>query len=71
MTDQWELQCYGTTQAQIDENVKRFGSTQMMAMSILSDVQAEVEITGKIDDERLRKSLNVAKYLISKTEIQR
>lgn len=71
MTSEQEINCYGMSQEEIESWIKNYeksGSDRnLMAMSMLSDIQAEVEIAGEIrDNEHLRKTLNIVKYIIAK-----
>jgi len=68
--EQREMECFGMTKTKVDEMMKNnFGcSKSLVAMSILSDVQDEVEFVGSIDNEKLRKTLNIVKYVISTIE---
>lgn len=67
MTD-FERNCYGTFEAQIDLEVKNMEEKWMQspaatAFSILSDVQ---ELISMGCEETARKKINVVKYIIGK-----
>lgn len=65
MTGNWELECFGTTTAEIRDTIKRHSDVytpDFMAISMLSDVQQLIEL-GRLEDARKR--INVVKYVIS------
>lgn len=49
----------------VEENLKSNRDTRMMIMSILSDIQETID--NDFDPERIRKDLNLAKYLVDTT----
>jgi len=66
MTD-FESKCYGMSQDDIrefymDSLTARIGGLEMVVMGVLSDCQ---ELTAMGDSERVRKQLNVAKFILS------
>ena len=66
-----ELKVYGMTQDDIrdqymDSLTARIGGMEMVVMGILSDCQ---ELTAMGDSERVRKQLNVAKFILSEMMI--
>ena len=66
---EFEQKCYGMSEQDIrDEYVNsitaRFCGTEMVVMSILSDCQ-EMQNFGVDTKERIRKQLNVAKFILS------
>lgn len=68
----WQQQCYGTTETEIDEAVALWrtsplsvgrGAPKTLVFSMLSDVQELIELGRK---EPARQQLNVAKYILDK-----
>lgn len=72
---EFESKCYGMTQDDIREEymnsiTARFSGLEMVVMSILSDCQEMIamknpSIPSPNTDERIRKQLNVAKFILS------
>jgi len=72
---EFEQKCYGMTEADIREEymesiTARFSGMEMVVMGILSDCQEMMAmknptIPSPNTDERIRKQLNVAKFILS------
>lgn len=73
---EFESKCYGMStkdiKAQYMESITaRFSGMEMVVMSILSDCQEmlayehSAEVNAKASKERVRKQLNVAKFILS------
>lgn len=67
MEKDWEIQCYGCTANDLEKSVLRSlrmvgNSPQMIATSILSDVQEEIE---RGLNEQARQDINRAKWIIN------
>jgi hypothetical protein len=61
---EWDLQCYGTTEARLRREVEDYATLSgypMMVASIMSDAQTEMEF-GMY--EKARQSLNRAKFIL-------
>ena len=74
MTD-FELNCYGMTEAEIREEymnglTARMNGLEMVVMGILSDCQECLAFGGARATEDVRKQLNVAKYILYKQFIK-
>jgi hypothetical protein len=72
---EFEKNCYGMTTEDIREEymnsiTARFSGNEMVVMSILSDCQEMIamknpSIPSPNTDERIRKQLNIAKFILS------
>ena len=72
---EFETKCYGMSESDIREEymnsmTARFSGLEMVVMSILSDCQEMIamknpSIPAPNTDERIRKQMNVAKFILS------
>lgn len=63
----FEKQCYGCTEAALNQAMDDAIDPLMLAMSILSDAQEVISGEfGEPDTERARKYMNRAKYIMSR-----
>ena len=69
-TAKWEVECYGVTEAELEEAKPDFMSNSMEAMSWLSDAQHILACHNEDDPaiaaEVVRQFINRAKYFIGK-----
>lgn len=66
---QREISMYGLTEADIREQyinglTARLSGLEMTVASILSDCQEELHYGGNNSNERVRKNLNIAKFIL-------
>ena len=62
---EWEMQCYGCSEAALLEALEDAFDPVMLATSILSDAQELISGEfGKPDTERARKYMNRAKFIL-------